>query len=236
MNALVATARVWGAADGRPVPVRWFGAGPTFAASAGALVTWWLVATQAWVGRWDAVVVRDAATDRLPWLTPVVLRFTDLAGTTFLPLLAGAAVAVLAALRRIRAAVSLAVALVGSAAVVFGTKLIVARPRPSASLMAGPVEQGFSFPSGHTTTTTAVLLVGAALVAHAARHSWTRAAAWVGAVVGVAGVAASRVYVGYHWLTDVVAATFLGAAVAALTLLPHRRVCERRVTKVRLPA
>ncbi|WP_176522947.1 phosphatase PAP2 family protein [Blastococcus aggregatus] len=193
-------------------------------------MTWWLVATQVWVGRWDAVVLHEAAAERLPWLTPIALRFTDLAGTTILPVLVGAAVTVLAAVRRIRAAAALTVALVGSAVVVFGMKLLVARPRPPVSLMAGPVEQSFSFPSGHTTTATAVLIVGAALIARAAHRPAVRIAAWSAAVAGVAGVAASRVYLGYHWLTDVIAATLLGAAVAAMTLLllPRRPADEYR--------
>ena len=74
------------------------------AASVGLLATWWLVATQAWVGRLDAAVVQDAASDRVGWLTPLVLRFTDLAGTTLLPVLVGLAAAVLVGMRRMRAA------------------------------------------------------------------------------------------------------------------------------------
>lgn len=197
-------------------------AGAALAASSGLLVTWWLVATQAWVGRWDATVVQEAASDRLAWLTPLVLRFTDLAGTTLLPVLVGLAAAVLVGLRRPRAAVALAAALVTSAGAAWAVKTAVARPRPSAALVAGPVEQGFAFPSGHTTAATAVLLVGAALVAGAAGRPLVRRAAWAAAAVGVAGVAGSRVYLGYHWFTDVLAGTFLGAVVAALVLLVCR--------------
>lgn len=124
-----------------------------------------------------------------------------------------------AAARWIRAAAALTVALVGSAAAVFALKLVAARPRPPVSLMAGPVEQGFSFPSGHTTVATAVLIVGAALIARAARRPVVRTAAWSAAVVGVAAVGASRIYLGYHWPTDVATGTLLGVAVAALTLL-----------------
>lgn len=207
-------------------------AGAALAASGGLLATWWLVATQAWVGRWDVAVVRDAASDRMAWLTPWVLRFTDLAGTSLLPVLVGLAATVLISLRRIRAAVALAAALVGSAGAAWVVKTVVARPRPGVTLMAGPVEQGFAFPSGHTTAATAVLLVAAGLLAHTAGRPLVRWAAWPAAASGVAAVAASRVYLGYHWFTDVVAGTFLGIVVAALVLLVCRwgRRDERRRT------
>lgn len=193
------------------------------AASGGLLTTWWLVATQTWVARLDATVVQDAASDRTGWLTPLVLRFTDLAGTTLLPVLVALAAAVLVGVRRVRAALALTAALVVSAGAGWAVKALVARPRPAAALMAGPVEQGFAFPSGHTTAATAVLLVGAGLIARRAGRPLVRCGVWSAAALGVAAVAASRVYLGYHWLTDVVAGTFLGAAVAALVLLVVRR-------------
>lgn len=189
------------------------------AASVGLLATWWLVATQAWVGRLDAAVVQDAASDRVGWLTPLVLEFTDLAGTTLLPVLVGLGAAVLVGMRRMQAAAALVAALVVSAGTGWTVKTLEARPRPATALMVGPVEHGFAFPSGHTTAATAVLLVGAGLLARTADRTLVRLAAWSGAALAVAAVAASRVYLGYHWFTDVVAGTFLGAAVAALVLL-----------------
>lgn len=197
----------------------WAAGGTAVAASVGVLATWWLVATQTWVVAWDAEVAREAAGDRLPWLTPWVLRFTDLAGTTLLPVLVGVAAVVLTALRRFRAALGLVGALVASAALMRVAKLLVGRPRPPAALMAAPAEHGLAFPSGHATTATAVLLVGAGLIAGATRRPGVRAAAWAAAVAGLAAVAASRVYLDYHWATDVVAGVLLGTAVAAVTLL-----------------
>ncbi|WP_157104110.1 phosphatase PAP2 family protein [Nocardia kruczakiae] len=89
---------------------------------------------------------------------------------------------------------------VGFAAVVSTvTKDVVGRARPPAvlHLMA---ESDFSFPSGHTTGTT--VLVGAVLVLYVlARPRRARTAlASVSAAVIVAVVAATRLYLGVHWL------------------------------------
>lgn len=207
---------------GRNPSLRKGAARAAIAATGGLLTTWWLVATQTWVGRLDTAVLQDAASDRTGWLTPLVLRFTDLAGTTLLPVLVALTAAVLVGVRRFRAAVALTAALMVSAGIGWAMKTVVARPRPVAALMAGPVEHGFAFPSGHTTAATAVLLVGAGLLVRRVGRPLVRFGAWSAASLGVVAVAASRVYLGYHWPTDVVAGTFLGAAVAALVLLVVR--------------
>ncbi|OXR42899.1 hypothetical protein B7C42_04785 [Nocardia cerradoensis] len=100
------------------------------------------------------------------------------------------------------------------------TKLVVARSRPPAvlHLMA---ESDFSFPSGHITATTA-LVAAVLVVSMSTRPGFVRtAAATVSAVVIVAVVAATRLYLGVHWLTDVVGGAMLGTAVtlASATVL-----------------
>ncbi len=100
------------------------------------------------------------------------------------------------------------------------TKYVVARERPPAVLHL-TAESDFSFPSGHTTGTTA--LVGTVLVVLVlTRPGYARTAvASVCAAGIVATVAATRLYLGVHWLTDVVGGAVLGTAVTlvATTLL-----------------
>jgi len=88
-------------------------------------------------------------------------------------------------------------------------KEIVGRDRPDfAQLVPG---NGPSFPTGHVMA--AIALWGlvppvVALVTH--RHAWWWAATLVsGAVILLVG--ASRVYLGVHWLSDVVGALLLGS-------------------------
>jgi membrane-associated phospholipid phosphatase len=96
-------------------------------------------------------------------------------------------------------------------------KVLVDRHRPDAALLADPLlpEPGTgSFPSGHTALAVS-LAIAVFLLARGTRWQWPALAG--GALVAV-GVAASRVYLGVHYPTDV-AASFLaaGAAIAFFT-------------------
>lgn len=107
-------------------------------------------------------------------------------------------------------------------AVAEGMKLVVRRPRPEPSALTRvivPDPFTFSFPSGHTAFATALVC---ALVLSLASVRARRAAAIAGAVV-VLAVAWSRVYLGVHYPTDVVAAIVVAAAVA----VPLNRVVSR---------
>jgi len=98
-----------------------------------------------------------------------------------------------------------AVLVVGAAAVVGVTSLIkeaVGRSRPEGALLSDP-----SFPSGHTAWAAAVFGVAAVLAIE--RRRW-RAAAGCLAIVGVMGP--SRVLLGVHWASDVVAGYAVGLA------------------------
>ncbi|MCU1620128.1 MAG: hypothetical protein JWR41_2134 [Modestobacter sp.] len=100
-------------------------------------------------------------------------------------------------------------------------KTVVGRARPATATMLGVPESGSGFPSAHTLVFTA-LAGAAALVAWRATASMgMRALAVSVAAVASAAMGASRLYLGDHWFTDVLASYALAgavlAAVAALT-------------------
>ena len=108
-------------------------------------------------------------------------------------------------------------AMVVAAALTLVLKHTVGRGRPPASVMMGAFDSGYSFPSGHTVFSTVFFGLAAGLLlrgtAFAARR-WLVVVAW--AVLSLA-IGASRVYLGYHWLTDVLAGWSLALCVLAMT-------------------
>ncbi|WP_431477865.1 phosphatase PAP2 family protein [Massilia eburnea] len=88
-----------------------------------------------------------------------------------------------------------------------------ARPSFEVPLLTLPT---FSFPSGHTLAATVFYGVLACYLWTQARSPAERAALVVGALLMVALVAFSRVYLGVHYLTDVLAAVAEGLAWLAI--------------------
>jgi undecaprenyl-diphosphatase len=103
--------------------------------------------------------------------------------------------------------------LAGEEIVATVTKDIVDRARPT--LNAAAATLGPSFPSGHTTTAAAFFAACALLIG--LRRSPAYRAVLAGGAVGIAvAVAASRVLLDVHWLTDVIGGLALGWAWFAL--------------------
>ena len=85
-------------------------------------------------------------------------------------------------------------------------KLLVGRERPpSATRLV--LETDHSFPSGHVTGTATLLLMTVLVVGHLSRTR--RVALLIAALAVTALVAASRLYLGVHWFTDVAAGLLL---------------------------
>ena len=104
----------------------------------------------------------------------------------------------------------LAAALGGAVALYDIVKPLVGRPRPPSSIWIGHYA-GPAFPSGHATAAVA-LYAALALVLSMGASYGRRALVWSGATLVALVVGASRVYLGAHWLTDVLGGYALGAA------------------------
>ncbi|MFD7955925.1 phosphatase PAP2 family protein [Streptomyces ardesiacus] len=101
-------------------------------------------------------------------------------------------------------------------------KAAVDRPRP---VWTHPVDSAHysAFPSGHAMTATFVCGLLVWLLHHCGAGRDLRRAGLAVAVVCVAGVGMTRVWLGVHWPTDVLGGWLLGALVVALAVLVHRR-------------
>lgn len=109
-----------------------------------------------------------------------------------------------------------------------GIKSAIGRLRPDSALDGGPMDP--SFPSGHAAQYTIFLGLLAYLAWTRLEAGWRRTAA-VGLCLGmIMMVGPSRVYLGHHWPSDVLAGYLLGAGAVLVLLaaLGWRRADGRR--------
>lgn len=91
---------------------------------------------------------------------------------------------------------------------------IVERHRPPIDLMLFGADSTFSFPSGHVLGACDFLLVTTYLVFSRRKNPMSAVIAFIVAGIGIFFAAVSRLYLGYHWMTDA-----LGAFSISLVIL-----------------
>jgi undecaprenyl-diphosphatase len=94
------------------------------------------------------------------------------------------------------------------------TKEVVKRPRPDqfgCSIFTHP--SGYAFPSGHAVFYTIFFGLIAYICWHYFRKQWLGRITGIFALIMVLLVGFSRVYLGAHWVTDVLAGYLLGGLI-----------------------
>ncbi len=145
------------------------------------------------------------------WLDLAVSDITSLGGFVVLTLLVLSVVIYLLIQGKWKNALVIAGASASGIVLSEGLKVGFGRPRPDLVPQLAEVHS-LSFPSGHAMLSAVIYLTLGALLARFHKRKRERALIMLYAVL----VGASRVYLGVHWPTDVLAGWALGAAWAAL--------------------
>ena len=147
-----------------------------------------------------------------PQLDAVMWAITTLGSTLVVgPLFVIAEVALLRVKRR-REALFLAIALIGSVIMNGLLKLVFQRPRPDLPWAKTPLD--YSFPSGHTMNSL-VFYLALALIAWVIWGPRVGIPATIGALILAVLIGISRIYLGAHYFSDVVAGFIAGPGLAA---------------------
>lgn len=160
------------------------------------------------------------------WVQEAFRDFTGLGGVGVLGLLTVATLGYLWLMGMRRAALYLFLAIAGGLVVSLALKAGFHRPRPDL-VSHGSMVYTASFPSGHSMLSAIVYLTGGAMLALVHERRAVRIYILGCAVAATVLVGASRVYLGVHWPTDVLAGWAGGAAWAALCWLVARWVQVR---------
>ncbi|MDE2486325.1 MAG: phosphatase PAP2 family protein [Alphaproteobacteria bacterium] len=164
------------------------------------------------------------------WLQETARDVTALGGFTVITLVVVVGVLMLwLHRRRIQAAVFLAAVLIGQAAAE-GTKHLVGRNRPD---LVPHLDQVYSssFPSGHSAMSPIVYFTLAGILAAGETNRASKSLLLGLAAVLVLSIGASRVYLGVHWPTDVLAGWAMGTAVALVATLVLHRLAPHRARR-----
>lgn len=175
------------------------------------------------LARVDRPVLDAALRARSPELDRALTGFTRLGGPLGMTVIATAVtVAMLWRWRSRTPLMLMLITVTGSLAATSVGKTAVGRLRPPQGDAVPPYEVSPSFPSGHALNSTAIAGIVAYLLLLHLERRLTRTLAVLLAATWAVAIGLSRVFLGHHWLTDVIVGWVIGLAWLALVVTAHR--------------
>ncbi len=178
----------------------------------------------------DTSIHAWAISRRNPGATTFFALMSIIGGPVGLAVLVTAVVIALLILRRFRWVLYLLVTVGGGSLLDMELKRYFARARPDLAEMLRQA-QGYSFPSGHAMGSTVVFGALSYLAFRTTTRWRAKAAVLALGITLIIAVSLSRVYLGVHWISDVVAGIAAGTLWVAITTMAYETV--RRVRLLR---
>jgi undecaprenyl-diphosphatase len=193
--------------------------GGAIVAVLGTLIFAWLAShvrageTQAF----DEAILRWVGARHVPWLDAAMVEITILGTGTVVMMVALVAGLFLYLTDHRYSALLLTIATAGGLLLNTVLKLTFARPRPEIFVW-GTHAASSSFPSGHAMSATIIYGTVAYLAARLQRQRWARWATMTAVAGLILLICASRVYLGVHYPSDIVAGVIIGFAWAGFCM------------------
>ncbi len=181
------------------------------------------VASHHGIAQFDEPVLQWALSARTPTSTAIVAAFSNSGGTFWMSIITGIGITVLCLVwKRWTPVVLMLIAVAGSLAMTVAGKRITERARPPLADAVPPYETSGSFPSGHSLNSIVIAGMFCYLLVSHLTSRLARTVTVVLTVLYVLAMGLSRVFLGHHWLTDVLAAWSLGVAWLTVVITCHR--------------
>jgi undecaprenyl-diphosphatase len=169
------------------------------------------VVREGYTQQFDTAVLRWLGAHHTPTLTTIMTEVTPLGTGIVVLTVVGVTTAFLWHTEHKHSARMLLAATAGNILLNNGLKLLFDRERP-AVFEWGTHAASSSFPSGHAMSATVVYGTVAYLLARLQKHWWARAITLLVAVVMVALICLTRLYLGVHYPSDVLGGIVVGLA------------------------
>jgi membrane-associated phospholipid phosphatase len=175
------------------------------------------------VGGLDRPVLDTAIGLRSARLDRALTGFTHLGGPTGMTIIASMITLLMVWRWRSRTPLILMIITVaGSLLITVVGKAVVGRSRPPLADAVPPYESSPSFPSGHALNSTVIAGMVAYLVLRRLSSLLARALVVAAALGWAIAIGLSRVFLGHHWLTDVMFGWLVGLAWLSVVITAHR--------------
>jgi undecaprenyl-diphosphatase len=169
------------------------------------------VVREGYTQQFDTAVLRWLGAHHTPTLTTIMTEVTPLGTGVVVLTVVGITTAFLWHTEHKHSARMLLAATAGNILLNNGLKLLFDRERP-AVFEWGTHAASSSFPSGHAMSATVVYGTVAYLLARLQKHTWARAITLLVAVLMIALICLTRLYLGVHYPSDVLGGIVVGLA------------------------